>query len=66
MIADNIRTRKLEGNKFKTTHLIVDSKTECIFYQYLFQNEFKCIARDYELFILSCLALIKKILNYFY
>lgn len=26
MIADNIRTRKLEGNKFKTTHLIVDSK----------------------------------------
>ena len=26
MIADNIRTRKLEDNKFKTTNLIVDSK----------------------------------------
>ena len=26
MISDNIRTRKLEDNKFKTTHLIVDSK----------------------------------------
>ena len=26
MIADNIKARKSEGNKFKTTHVIVDSK----------------------------------------